>query len=169
MITSAALRAIASLILLMSLTSCVPVPHAVHLRPPVKGIVLEDEKPIPGVELYLSKSPGNNEPCTDPGEVISVAKNGSFSWAPVQEYALTDSLINPVGVRASLVVLCIRHPTMGALIGAMLFVNQNEIGSLRLVCDVRHPHRHGSGPDTTSTMLGQAQYCETQKLDDGPK
>jgi hypothetical protein len=167
MITNAALRAVASLVLMMSLTACVPAPHVVHLRQAVKGIVLEDEKPIPGVELYLSKFPANNEPCAGVGEIIPVSEDGSFSWAPVQEHALTGSLINPVDVSASLTVLCIRHPTLGALIGVMLFVKQNETASLRLVCDVRRPHRNGVGPETTSTMLGQAQYCETRKLDDG--
>jgi hypothetical protein len=153
------------LIFMMSLVSCLPALHIAYLRPAVSGIVLENEKPIPGVELYLSKFPSDNQPCTRMGEIVRVSADGSFSWASIQERKLTDSLINPVADSATLTVLCIRHPTKGALIGAMLFMMQNKSSSLHLMCDTGHPHSSGVGPDTTSTMLGQAQYCETSRPD----
>lgn len=166
MSSSAFLRASTFLALVMGMASCVPAPHLNYLRPAVKGIVLEDEKPIAGVELYLSKFPGTNQPCVELGDVVPVSADGSFSWTSVQERDLTDSLLNPVAVRARLTVLCIRHPTKGVLIGAMLFTKQNKPAALRLICDVGRPNgNHGIGPDTTSTFLGQSQYCETSQLD----
>lgn len=166
MSSGAFLRASTFLALVMGLASCVPAPHLNYLRPAVKGIVLKDEKPIPGVELYLSKFPGANQPCSDVGEVVPVSPDGSFSWTSVQERELTKSLLNPVAVRARLTVLCIRHPVQGVLIGAMLFTKQNKLGAIRLICDVGRPNgNHGIGPDTTSTFLGQSQYCETSQFD----
>lgn len=154
------------LILAAHLTACVPMPNVAHLRPAVSGILVEDKKPIPDVELFLGKYPGNNHPCTEVGEVVPVAPDGSFSWASVQERKFTDSLVNPVAVRGAVTVLCIRHPRKGILIGAMLFMKQDKPSSLRLVCDVARPRGSvGAGPDTTSTMLGQAQYCEVSTAD----
>lgn len=73
--------------------------------------------------------------------------------------------------RSSRLDKCAAHSSSddGTLIGAMLFLKQNEMVTLRVVCDVRHLHRHEFGPDRASTMLWQAQYCETGKLDDGSK
>jgi len=79
--------------------------------------------------------------------------------APIQAYRLTDSLINPVATRGTLTVLCIRHPKIGVLVGVTLFVQENNPVSLRLFCDVAHPRRAGTGTNTVSAMLGQAQYC----------
>lgn len=134
--------------------------HAAHPRPAVSGIVVEDRKPVPNVELFLGKFPGNNQPCTDVGEVIPVSADGRFSWAAVQERRLTGSLIDPVAVRGALTALCIRHPAKGVLIGSMMVVMQNDAVSLRLVCDVARPHGGGVGPHTVSAMPGQARHCE---------
>jgi len=106
-------RAPLSLVLAAGLAACVPKPHIVHLRPAVAGVVLEDGKPIPGVALFLGQSPGNNQPCTEPGEILPVSVEGAFSWASVQEGRLTDSLINPVALRGRITALCIRHPDTG--------------------------------------------------------
>lgn len=159
------LRVSIFLILAAHLASCVPMPHVAHLRPAVSGIIVEDRKPISGVELFLGKFPGNNQPCTDVGEVVPDSPEGIFSWASIQEYKLTDSLINPVAVRGKLTVLCIRHPTKGVLIGLTIFMKQNNPVSLRLNCDVARPHTGGVGPHTASTMLGQAQHCEASTTD----
>lgn len=149
-----------------NLASCAPTPHVVHLRPAVSGIVLDDKKPIPGVELFLGKFPGQNLPCSDVGEVVPVSPDGNFSWAATQELKLTESLLSPAAARGKLTVLCIRHPTKGVLIGAVLFIKETAPASLRLVCDVAHPHSSvGGGANFVSTMLGQAQYCEAAKAE----
>ena len=147
------LRVSTFLILAANLASCVPMPHVAHLRPAVSGIIVEDGKPISGAELFLGKFPGNNQPCTDVGEVVPVSPEGIFSWAPVQEHNLTDSLLNPVALRGKLTVLCIRHPKKGVLIGITIFTKQDNPESLRLNCDVARPH-------TAGPMPGQAQHCE---------
>lgn len=149
------------LALAASLASCVPMPHVAHLRPAVSGILVEDGKPIPGVELYLGKYPGKNQPCSEVGELIPVSLEGRFSWASVQERRLMDSLINPVDVRGMLAGLCIRHPDKGVLLGTILLIKQNEPVSMQLVCDMARPASGSSsvGPNTVSTMSGQAQYC----------
>lgn len=149
------------LVLAANLASCVPKPHVAYLRPAVSGIIVEDGKPISGVELFLGKFPGKNQPCTDVGEVLPVSPEGLFSFAPVQEYKLTDSLINPVAVRGMVTVLCIRHPKKGVLVGVTMLMKQNNPVSLRLICEVARPRRGSTGPNTASAMLGQAQYCET--------
>ena len=144
------------------LAACTPVPHVAHLRPAVDGIVLEDGKPVAGVELYLGKFPGNNQPCADVGEGLPVAADGSFSWTAADERRSTTSLLNPPSVSGALTALCIRHPAKGVLIGAVLFVMQNESVALRLRCDVARPRGSG-GPHTVSAMLGQPQYCEASE------
>lgn len=149
------------LLVVAALVSCVPAPHVAHLRPAVSGVIVEDGKPIPGVELFLGKFPGNNQPCADVGEVLLVSPEGGFSWAPVLERHGTDSLINPVAVRGSVTALCVRHPRKGVLIGAMLFMRQERPLSLRLACDVARPRSAGAGPGIVSTPLGQARYCRT--------
>jgi len=155
------LRVSMLLALAANLASCVPKPHVADLRPAVSGILLEDGEPVSGVELFLGKFAGTNEPCTDVGEIVTVSPEGKFSWAPIQAYRLTDSLINAVATRGTLTVLCIRHPKIGVLIGVTLFVQENNPVSLRLLCDVAHPRSNGTGtgPHTASAMLGQAQYC----------
>jgi hypothetical protein len=163
--TTVTLRVPMVLILAATLASCMPVPHVAHLRPAVSGIIVEDRKPIPGVALFLGKFPGNNQPCTDVGEVIPVSADGRFSWASVQQPRLTDSLINPAAVRGTLTALCIRHPTKGVLIGAMIVMMQKDPVSLRLGCDVTRPHSGGIGSHTVATMLGQAQHCEASISD----
>lgn len=166
MMTTVNLRAPIFLILAANLASCVPMPHVAHLRPAVSGIILEDGKPVPDVELFLGKFAGNNQPCTEVGEVVPVSADGRFSWASVQERKLTDSLINPAAVSGTLTVLCIRHPAKGVLTGTTMFMTQKNPVSLHLICDVAHPRSGvGVGPNTTSTMLGQAQYCETSRTD----
>jgi hypothetical protein len=147
------------------LAACVPMRHIEHLRPAVSGLIVEDEKPIPGVVLFLAKFPGKNQPCNDVGEVVPVSPEGIFSLAAVQEDKLTDSLINPAAVRGQLTVLCIRHPRKGVLIGVSMMMKLNKPVSLHLVCDVARPHSGGIGPHTTSTMLGQPQYCEASATD----
>ena len=163
--TTVLLRVSIFLVLAAHLASCVPKPHVAHLRPAVSGILLEDGKPISGVELFLGKFPGNNQPCTDVGEVVPVSPEGTFSWASVQEHKLTDSLINPVAARGMLTVLCIRHPKKGVLIGVTMMTKQDKPVSLRLICDVARPHSGGTGPNTASAMLGQAQHCEASTTD----
>jgi hypothetical protein len=162
--TTAILRAPILLFFAANLASCVPAPHTEYLRPTVSGTILEDRKPIPDVTLFLGKFPGNNQPCTDVGEVIPVSAQGNFSWESVQERRLADSLINSAEVSGTLTVLCIRHPTKGVLIGSMMFMMKKSPVSLRLICDVAHPHSVDGGPPT-STMLGQSQYCETSRTD----
>jgi hypothetical protein len=155
-------RAIVCLSIASALAACAPVPHVAHLRPAVDGIVLEDGKPAAGVELFLGKFPGTNQPCTDVGEVIPVAPDGRFSWKETDERRLTTSLLNPPAVSGALTVLCIRHPAKGVLIGAVLVVMQNESVALRLRCDVARPRGSG-GPHTASALLGQPQYCEANE------
>jgi hypothetical protein len=163
--TTVTLRLSSFLIIALVLVSCVRMPHVAHLRPAVSGVIAEDGKPIAGVELFLGKFPSNNQPCTDVGEVIPVSPEGVFSLPPVQEYNLTESLINPVAVSGKLTVLCIRHPNKGVLIGVPMFMKQNNPVLLRLICDVAHPRHGGVGPHTVSTMVGQAQYCEASMPD----
>jgi hypothetical protein len=135
--------------------------HVAHLRPAVEGIVVENGKPIPAVELFLAKFPGTNQPCTEVGETIAVSPDGEFSWPARQEHKLMDSMINPLEVRGALTVLCIRHPGKGTRVGAMLFIRQNQSVSLRLVCDLARPHGSGAGPHTASIMLWP-QHCESR-------
>ena len=148
--------------LCLVLAACVPTPHIVHVRPAAAGIVLEEGKPVPGVELFLGKSPGNNQPCAEVGEILPVSPEGAFAWASVQEGRLTDSLINPLARRGTLTALCIRHPRQGILIGAMLFMKQDGPVSLRLDCDVARPRRGAVGPHTITPWLGQVHYCATK-------
>lgn len=147
------------LILAVNLAACVPIPCAAQSRPAVDGIVLEDGKPIAGVELFLGKFPGKNEPCADAGEAVPVSADGRFSWTPAWERERTDAPAGPGAPSAMLTAVCIRHPAKGVLIGAMLFTMQNERAAIRLECDAARPHRGGLGPDTVSSMLGQPQYC----------
>jgi hypothetical protein len=136
-------------------------PHVAHLRPATDGVIVEDGKPLAGVELFLGKSAGTNEPCAVVGEVIPVSPDGRFSWAAVQEHNLTDSLINPVELRGKITALCIRHPAKGVMIGAMISMHQSKPLSLHLSCDVAHPlSRNVMQPHTTSTPVGQAQHCK---------
>ena len=146
-------------LLAADMVACVPVRHTAHLRPAVDGIVLDDGKPVTGVELFLGKFPGNNEPCTDVGEVVPVSVQGRFAWTAIDERRATASLLNPPEVTGALTALCIRYPGKGVLIGAMLFTMQSERVALRLACDLARP-RHSGGPHTTSAALGQPQYCE---------
>ena len=147
------------LMLAVSLAASVPVPCMAQSRPALDGIVLEGGKPIAGVALFLGKFPGKNEPCTDVGEIIPVAADGSFSWTPARERERTDAPADPGSVIARLTAVCIRHPAKGVLIGAMLFMRQHDPVTIRLDCDVARPHRGGNGPNTVSSMLGQPQYC----------
>jgi hypothetical protein len=158
--TTAIVRKLVLLFLAANLAACVPMPHDAHLRPAASGTIVEGGKPIPGVELFLAKFAGNNQPCTELGEIVPVSPEGTFLWAPVQEREFTESLINPLAERAKMTVLCIRHPKKGVLIGVAMFMKLNKPVSLRLVCDVARPHQGGIGPNTASAMLGQAQYCE---------
>lgn len=159
--TAAILRMPLILMLAASLASCVPMRHVVHLRPAVTGFIAEDGKAVPGVELFLARFPGTNQPCTEVGEIIPVTPEGGFSWPPDEESKLMDSLIDPVSVRGTLTVLCIRHPAKGVLIGAVLSMRQDKPLSLRLACDVALPRSSTVlGRHITSTMLGQAQHCE---------
>lgn len=147
------------LMLAASLAAGTPMPSMAQSRPAVDGSVLEGGKPIAGVELFLGKFPGKNEPCTDVGESLAVSADGSFSWTPARERARTDAQGDPSAVIARLTALCIRHPEKGVLIGALLFTRQHDAVPVRLDCDVARPHRGGSGPHTVSSMLGQPQYC----------
>jgi hypothetical protein len=156
--TPAILRSSIASMLAAGLASCAPVPHVAHLRPAVSGTVVEDGKPVAGIELFLGKFPGNNQPCTDVGEGLPVSAEGRFSWTAVDERRQTTSLLNPPAVSGALTALCIRHPVKGVLVGAMLFVKQTDSVALRLDCDVARP-RGARGPHTVSTMLGQPQYC----------
>ncbi|GAA5021988.1 hypothetical protein GCM10025794_08560 [Massilia kyonggiensis] len=148
------------LLLAVSLVASVPAPCMAQSRSAVDGIVLEDGKPVAGVALFLGKFPGKNEPCTDVGEVIPVAADGTFSWTPPRERERTDAPADPGAVTATLTALCIRHPAQGVLIGAMLFMRRQDPVAIRLACDVARPHRGGNGPHTVSSMLGQPQYCD---------
>ena len=149
-----------SLVLLAaSLAASVPMPCMAQSRPALGGIVLEAGQPIAGVELFLGKFPGKNEPCTDVGEVIPVAADGSFSSTPPRERERTDAQSDPGAVIAKLTAVCIRHPAKGVLIGVMLFMGRQDPASIRLDCDAARPHRGGDGPHTVSSMLGQPQYC----------
>ncbi|MCS0629523.1 hypothetical protein NX786_09270 [Telluria mixta] len=148
------------LMLAVSLMASVPMSCMAQSRPAVDGIVLEGGKPIAGVELFLGKFPGKNEPCTDVGELIPVSADGSFSWTPARERERTDAPTDPGAVIAKLTALCIRHPAKGVLIGVMLFMRRYDPVAIRLDCDVARPHRGGNGPNTVSSMLGQPQYCE---------
>jgi len=74
------LRVSMFLALAANLASCVPKPQVVHLRPAVSGILVEDGEPISGVDLFLGKLPGTDEPCTDVGEIVTVSPEGKFSW-----------------------------------------------------------------------------------------
>ena len=160
------LRMLLALNSVASLTSCVPSPHVKHLRPEVVGSVTERGKPIPGVELFLGKFAGTNHPCTEVGSAVPVSTDGTFSWSSVRERKLMDSLINPVNLRGSLTVLCIRHPEKGVLIGALLMTKQDKPVSLRLVCEVSNPRNNDIlGPNITATFIGQAHYCESSSLD----
>ncbi|MCA1247357.1 hypothetical protein [Massilia sp. MS-15] len=158
--TSATLRVSVFLVIAANLASCVPKPHVVHLRPAVSGILVEDGKPIPGVELFLGNFAGNNQPCTDVYEVVPVSPAGDFSWKSTQDYKLADSLINPVTSRRVLTVLCIRHPKKGILIGVTMMTKQEKPVSLRLICDVAHPRFGITKPHTTGAVDGQAQHCD---------
>jgi len=148
------------LLLAVSLAAGAPMPCMGQSRPAVGGIVLEDGKPVAGVGLFLGRFPGKNEPCTDVGEVIPVAADGSFSWTPARERERTDAPADHGTVIATLTALCIRHPAKGVLIGAMLFMGRHDAAAVRLDCDTARPHRGGIGPHTVSSMLGQPQYCE---------
>jgi len=150
------------LMLAASLAASVPITCMAQPRPAVDGIVLEGGKPIAGVELFLGKFPGKNEPCTDVGEVIPVSADGSFSWTPARERERKDAPTDPGAVVAKLTALCIRHPAKGVLIGAMLFTGQHDPVSIRLDCDVARPHRGGNGPHMVFSMLGQPQYCDAR-------
>ncbi|KGF82753.1 hypothetical protein IA69_05660 [Massilia sp. JS1662] len=156
---SATVRLSVMAMLAAGLVACTPVPHVAHMRPAVEGIVLEEGKPVAGAQLFLGKFPGNSQPCTDVGEVIPVTADGRFSWMAVDEHRRTTSLLNPPAASGTLTVLCIRHPAKGSLIGAVLFVMQNESVALRLRCDLARPRASG-GAHTVSAMLGQPHYCE---------
>lgn len=143
-----------------TLASCMPAPHVAYLRPAASGLLLENGQPIPGAELFLSNHPGDNEPCSAKGEPIPVSPEGMFAWTSVQERKLMDSVIDPVAVRGSLTVLCIRHATSAVRIGAVIFMKQSAPLALRLACDTARPRRGPGGPHVVSAMLGQAQYCE---------
>ena len=147
------------LMLAVSLMASGPMPCMAQSRPAIDGIVLEGGKPVAGVALFLGKFPGKNEPCTDVGEVIPVAADGSFSWTPPRERERTDAPADAGAAIATLTAFCIRHPVKGVLIGAMLFMGRQEPVAIRLDCDVARPHRGGNGPHTVSSMLGQPQYC----------
>jgi hypothetical protein len=158
--TTRTVRLLAVLLLSLNLAACVPLPHTVHVRPAVTGIVVEDGKPVPGLALFLSGHPGTNRPCTDAGENVPVSPQGGFTWPSVQRSELTESLLNPVADRGQATVLCIRHPEKGVLIGVVMWMKLDTPVSMRLFCDVAHPHQGGAGPHTASSMLGQDQYCE---------
>lgn len=162
------LRVPIALALAASLVSCAPRSHVAHLRPAVSGAIVEEGKPIPGVELFLGKFPGNDEPCADAGEIIPVSAQDRFAWTPVQERRLLDSLVNPLEVRGQITVLCIRHPAKGVLIGATLLMRQKEPVALRLFCDVARPRGGTAGPHATSAVPGRVQYCETRASRPGP-
>lgn len=164
-ITASTMRLPLFLILAAALVSCVPRPHTAYLRPAGVGTIVDDKKPIANIELYFGKYARNNQPCAEVGQPISVSADGRFAWTPIQERAFTDSLINPVEVTGVLTALCIRHPEKGVLIGAMLFTMQDKPASIRLVCDVARPINTSAGPNTVSTPLGQALYCESTAID----
>jgi len=149
-----------ALTLAVSLMANVPMPCMAQSRPAIDGIVLEGGKPIAGVELFLGKFPGRNEPCTDVGDVIPVAADGSFSWMPARARERTDAPADAGAAIATLAALCIRHPAKGVLIGAMLFIGTQDPIAVRLDCDAALPHRGGNGPHTVASMLGQPQYCD---------
>jgi hypothetical protein len=155
-------KPLASLVLMLavSLGASVQMPCMAQSRPAVDGIVLEDGKPVTGVELFLGTFPGKNEPCTDVGDGLPVSADGSFSWTPARERERTDAPADPGAVIATLTALCIRHPAKGVLIGVMLFMRRHDPVAIRLDCDVARPHRGGNGPHTVSSMLGQPQYCD---------
>lgn len=168
-VTASTMRLPLLLILAAALAACVPRPHSAYLRPAGVGIIVDDKKPLADVGLYLGKYPGNNQPCAAVGQPISVAVDGRFAWTPVQERDLTESLINPVALSGTLTALCIRHPEKGVLIGALLFTMQDKPASIRLICDVARPISTGAGPNTVSTPLGQALYCESTTIDQAEK
>lgn len=147
------------------LASCVPRQHIAYLRPAVVGVIVEDKKPIPGIGLYIGKYPGENHPCTEVGDTIAVAADGRFSWEPIEENRLTESLMNPVKLTGAITALCIRHPQNGLSIGVMLFMTQDKPRSIRLACDAARPIASSAGAHTVSALLGQPQYCEARDVD----
>jgi hypothetical protein len=159
------MRALILLMLSAGLVSCVPKPHIAFVRPEVSGVILDDGRPVLGVELFLSKAAVVDQPCEYFGERINVSLEGRFSWPSIQERLLFDSLIDPVELRSNFTVLCIRHPTKGRLVGAMLFTNQKVPVSLLLNCDVAHPgsSRGFAGPNFTLTSSGHAHNCEVSR------
>ena len=156
--TTSFLRVSICVIFAASLASCVPMPHTAYLRPSVSGIIVEDSKPIPGVELFLGARPVDKEPCSEVREVVPVSLEGKFSWTSVQEYNLTDSVINPVALRGTVTVLCIRHPNKGVLVGVIMMIKQDKPVSLLLTCDVARPYFGPRGPNTTS-IFRQSVHC----------
>jgi hypothetical protein len=152
------------LALALAVASCVPKPHVVHLRAAVQGTVLEDGKPVPGIELFLAKSVIANEPCAETAEVIPVSPDGRFSWPAVQESRLMDSLLNPVHLRGKVTMLCIRHPSRGVLEGTAMVSRQDRAQSFRLSCDVARPLALGSRG--ISTMVRRGQHCDGVELKD---
>jgi len=144
--------------LVLGMSACVLKPHVEHLRPAVQGTVLENGKPIPGVELFLAKSVIADEPCAEVGEVVPVAPDGRFSWDALQRSRLTDSALNPVHLRGKVTLLCIRHPEKGVLMGTAMVTRQHRPSSVRLFCDTARPLALGARG--ISTMVTRGQHCD---------
>lgn len=155
------------LVLAAGLASCMLSPHMEHLRPAVSGTLLDGGKPVPGVELYLGKYPGNNQPCTEVGEAVPVSPAGAFGWAAIERYKLMDGLLNPVDRRGAITALCIRHPERGVMIGIMLHIRQHQSMRLRLDCDIAQAQGNTLEvrPATMSPWVGQHYYCKSSLAD----
>lgn len=144
--------------LVLGMSGCVFKPHVEYLKPAVQGTVLEDGKPIPGVQLFLAKSVIADDPCAEVGEVVPVTPDGRFSWDAVQVSRLTDSALNPVHLRGKVTLLCIRHPEKGVLMGTAMVTRQHRPSSVRLSCDTARPLALGSRG--ISTMVTRGQHCD---------
>jgi len=144
--------------LVLGMSGCVFKPHVEYLTPAVQGSVLEDGKPIPGVQLFLAKSAIGANPCAEAGEVVPVTPDGRFSWDAVQESRLMDSALNPVHLRGKLTMLCIRHPEKGVLMGTAMVTRLHRPSSVRLFCDTARPLALGARG--ISTMVTRGQHCD---------
>ena len=149
-----------------SISACVPLPNVVQTRPTINGTVSEGDKPVSGVEVFLGKYPGTNNPCDEVGERLSVSpENGNFFIAPKTESYVFQSLLNPPSRTLMTTAVCIRHPVRGILIGAMVVTFQDKPHFVRLNCELQRLPAPGSalGYSQINSPLGQAQACIATK------
>ena len=148
-------------VLALSLPACVPWPNQAHTRPSMQGSLSEGGVPIPGAEVFVGKFAGTNTPCQEVGERVPVSPtDGSFSVAPESERQLFLSVLNPPRYTGKITAICIRHPSRGVLIGALVQMFVDKPLSVKVSCDLsRAGVGFGLGNAQTSSPIGQAQVC----------